>query len=104
MQAALVSITKSTIFDGFIFVVFFSCILTGAFAPHLGGAQDEGSGTRGALEGAVEGEGSRKYIAIAIIPLRTAVPFWGQTTYNLHELSPQWECGAKRVNNYYGGP
>ena len=29
--------------------------------------------------------------------LRTAVPFWGQTTQNLTGLSPKWDCGSKGV-------
>ena len=29
-------------------------------------------------------------------PLRTAVPFWGQITYNLTGLSPKRDCGSKR--------
>ena len=29
---------------------------------------------------------------------RTAVPCWGQTTYNLTGLSPKRDCGSKRVN------
>ena len=37
-----------------------------------------------------------------INPFRTAVPFRGQTTYNLSVLSPQWKCGGKGVN--YGLP
>ena len=27
-------------------------------------------------------------------PFRTAVPFWGQLTYNLSELSPKRDCGS----------
>ena len=33
-----------------------------------------------------------------INPFRTAVPFWGQTTQILSNLSPKWDCGPKRVN------
>ena len=29
---------------------------------------------------------------------RTAVPFWGQTTWSLGGLFPQWDCSSKRVN------
>ena len=31
-------------------------------------------------------------------PFRTAVPFWGQTTWKLRGLSPIRDCGSKRVN------
>ena len=34
----------------------------------------------------------------AIIPFRTAVPFWGQTTWNLSGLSPKRDCSSKWVN------
>ena len=34
----------------------------------------------------------------AINPFRTAVPFWGQTTWTLNGLSPKRDCGSKRVN------
>ena len=30
-------------------------------------------------------------------PFRTAVPFWGQITYNLCELSPKRDCGSEGV-------
>ena len=30
-------------------------------------------------------------------PFRTAVPFWGQNTWNLTGLSPKQNCGSKRV-------
>ena len=30
-------------------------------------------------------------------PFITAVPFWGQTTWNLNGLSPKRNCGSKRV-------
>ena len=33
-------------------------------------------------------------------PFRTAVPFWGQSTWNLTGLSPQRDCGSKRVNPF----
>ena len=33
-----------------------------------------------------------------ISPFRTAVPFWGQTTQILINLSPNRDCGPKRVN------
>ena len=26
---------------------------------------------------------------------RTAVPFWGQSTWSLTGLSPKWDCGSK---------
>ena len=29
--------------------------------------------------------------------IRTAVPIWGQTTWNLSDLSPKRKCGSKRV-------
>ena len=32
-------------------------------------------------------------------PFRTAVPFWGQITYNLTGLSPKWDCGSRGVNS-----
>ena len=31
-------------------------------------------------------------------PFRTAVPFWGQSTWSLTGLSPKWDCGSKGVN------
>ena len=30
-------------------------------------------------------------------PFRTAVPFWGQTTQILSNLSPKRDCGTKRI-------
>ena len=39
-----------------------------------------------------------------INPFRTAVPFWGQTTWILNGLSPKRDCGSKRVksaSSYY---
>ena len=36
-------------------------------------------------------------------PFRTAVPFWGQTTWKLSCLSPKRDCGSKRVKCYYVG-
>ena len=35
--------------------------------------------------------------AIVLNPFRTAVPFWGQITYKVTVLSPQRNCGSKRV-------
>ena len=32
---------------------------------------------------------------VRLIPFRTAVPFWGQTTWNLAGLSPKRDCGSK---------
>ena len=37
-------------------------------------------------------------------PVRTAVPFWGQTTWNLSGLSPNRDCASKRVNPAVGTP
>ena len=39
-------------------------------------------------------------------PFRTAVPFWGQTTWNLNGLSPKPDCGSKRVkaHSFFTGP
>ena len=34
-----------------------------------------------------------------INPFRTAVPLWGQITWNLSGLSPKRDCGSKRVNS-----
>ena len=33
--------------------------------------------------------------SVTVNPLRTAVPFWGQTTGNLSALSPKRDCGSK---------
>ena len=30
-------------------------------------------------------------------PVRTAVPFWGQTSWDLNGLSPKRDCGSKRL-------
>ena len=35
---------------------------------------------------------------ILLTLLETAVPFWGQNTWNLSGLSPQRDCGSTRVN------
>ena len=35
---------------------------------------------------------------IDVNPSRTAVPFWGQTTQIISNLSPKRDCGPKRVN------
>ena len=35
--------------------------------------------------------------AIVLNPFRTAAPFGGQTTFKLNGLSPQRNCGSKRV-------
>ena len=32
-------------------------------------------------------------------PLRTAVPFWGQTTQISNSLSPKRDCGSKGINS-----
>ena len=32
-------------------------------------------------------------------PCRTGLPFWGQITYNLSELSPKRGCGSKGVTS-----
>ena len=36
--------------------------------------------------------------AVALTPFRTAVSFWGLTTWTLNGLSPKQDCGSKRVN------
>ena len=36
--------------------------------------------------------------ALTVNPLRTAVPLWGQNTWNLIGLSPERDCGSRRVN------
>ena len=33
-------------------------------------------------------------------PFRTAVPFWGQITWNLSGLAPKRDCGSKGDNNF----
>ena len=38
-----------------------------------------------------------------INPFRTAVPFGDKTTLNLTGLSPERDCGSKRVNSVEGG-
>ena len=42
---------------------------------------------------------TRQHMSIInnINPFRTAVPFWGQSTWNLTGLSPQRDCGSKIV-------
>ena len=35
--------------------------------------------------------------ALILTPFRTAVPFWGQTTWSLSGLSPKRGCGSKKV-------
>ena len=38
-------------------------------------------------------------LLVDVNPCRTAVPFWGQTTWNLCDLSPKRDCRTVRVNN-----
>ena len=40
-------------------------------------------------------------MTIEFNPFRTAVPFWGQTTWNSSGLSPKRDCGSKRVALLY---
>ena len=40
----------------------------------------------------------RRVPCIAFNPVRTAVPFWGQTTQSSSCLSPKRDCGSKGVN------
>ena len=47
---------------------------------------------------------SSRYSCTGVVnPFRTAVPFWGQTTWNLTGLSPKRDCGSKRVNPFRTG-
>ena len=39
----------------------------------------------------------RVLIGIGLNPFITAVPFWGQTTWNLSGFPPKRSCGSKRV-------
>ena len=41
--------------------------------------------------------GKRSNRGVPLNPYSTAVPFWGQTTWNLTGLSPKRDCGSKRV-------
>ena len=44
------------------------------------------------------------FVTISVNPFRTAVPFWGQTSRILSNLSPKLDCGPKSVNLvYYSG-
>ena len=38
------------------------------------------------------------WLLVALNPFRTAVPFWGQTTWKWSRVSPKRDCGSKRVN------
>ena len=43
-------------------------------------------------------------IIFNVNPFRTAVPFWGQTTWNLSGLSPQRDRGSKGVKHPWTSP
>ena len=49
---------------------------------------------------AAENDRSR-WMFIALNPFRTAVPFGDKTTWNLTGLSPERDCGSKRVNRLW---
>ena len=38
-----------------------------------------------------------EYLSTGCNPFRTAVPFWGQITQSLTDLSPKRDCSTKRV-------
>ena len=38
-----------------------------------------------------------EYLSTGCSPFRTAVPFWGQITQSLTDLSPKRDCSTKRV-------
>ena len=40
------------------------------------------------------------HVMMIVNPFRTAVPFWGQNSWNLTGLSPKRDCGPKRVKTH----